>query len=64
MTAKVVDIGFLTAKTAVIGFGCKNTQVRQRQKRTNSFEFVGLLRQTDVFAANHVDRFQPSVAPE
>jgi hypothetical protein len=64
MTAKVVDIGFPTAKTAVVGFGCKNSQVQRHQKRTNSFKFVGLLRQADVFAANHVDRFQSSVAPE
>ena len=64
MTAKVLDTGCPTAKTAVVGFGCKKPQVWRHQKRTNSFKFVGLLRQAYVFATNHVERFQPSIAPE
>jgi hypothetical protein len=63
MIAKVLGIGFPTAKTAVVGFGCKNPQV-WRNQRNNSFKFVGLLRQALVFATNHVDRFQPSVVPD
>jgi hypothetical protein len=32
MTAKVVDIGFAMAKTAVVGFGWKNQQGGRQQK--------------------------------
>ncbi len=63
MTAKVLDIGFPTAKTAVVGFACNKAASMATQKN-NSFKFVGLLRQADVFATNHVDRFQALVAPK
>ena len=63
MTAKVLDIGSGTAKTAVVGFGCNKAASMATQKN-NSFKFVGLLRQAYVFVTSHVDRFQPSVAPD
>jgi hypothetical protein len=63
MISKVLGIGLSRAKTAVVGFGCKNPQVWRHQKN-KIFKFVGLLRQAYVFATSQVDRFQPSVAPD